>query len=34
MRDLDLLTHREKHIIALAMAIATAPWLFFLPMYP
>lgn len=31
MRDLDLLTHREKHIIALAMAIATAPWLFFIP---
>ncbi len=34
MRELDLLSHREKHIVALAMAIATAPWLFFLPMYP
>ena len=28
-----LLTPREKHIIALAMAIVTAPWLFFIPMY-
>ena len=29
----DLLTAREKHIIALAMALVTAPWLFFIPMY-
>lgn len=29
----DLLTPREKHIIALVMAIVTAPWLFFIPMY-
>ena len=29
----ELLTPREKHIIALAMAIVTAPWLFFIPMY-
>lgn len=33
MRECDLLTSREKHIIALTMAIATAPWLFFLPTY-
>ena len=29
----DLLTAREKHIIALTMAVVTAPWLFFIPMY-
>ena len=29
----DLLTPREKHIIALTMAVVTAPWLFFIPMY-
>lgn len=28
-----LLTPREKHIIALTMAVVTAPWLFFIPMY-
>ncbi len=33
MRRYEGLTGREKHIIALTMAIATAPWLFFLPLY-
>lgn len=28
-----LLTPRAKHIIALVMAVVTAPWLFFIPMY-
>ena len=29
----DLLTPGERHIIALTMAVVTAPWLFFIPMY-
>ena len=29
----ELLTEREKHVIALAMAVVTAPWLFLPPMY-
>jgi hypothetical protein len=33
MGPCPLLTHREKHITALTMAIVTAPWLFFLPAY-
>lgn len=33
MKKCGLLTDREKHVIALAMAIATAPWLFFWPAY-
>lgn len=33
MRSCGLLTGREKHITALAMAIATAPYLFFIPAY-
>ena len=33
MRKCELLTEREKHVTALAMAIVTAPWLFFIPMY-
>lgn len=33
MKKCELLTPREKHIIALTMAIATAPWLFFWPAY-
>lgn len=33
MEESDLLTDREKHTIALTMAIVTAPWLFFLPIY-
>lgn len=33
MRTCPLLTAREKRITALTMAIATAPWLFFIPMY-
>ena len=31
MKKCELLTPREKHIIALTMAIVTAPWLFFIP---
>lgn len=31
MKSCDLLTGREKRIIALTMAAATAPWLFFIP---
>lgn len=33
MKSCGLLTEREKHIIALAMAAATAPYLFFIPVY-
>ena len=33
MKSCELLTGREKHITALAMAIATAPYLFFVPAY-
>lgn len=33
MKSCDLLTGRERHIIALTMAIATAPWLFFVSLY-
>ena len=33
MRGCPLLTPRERHVIALALAIVTAPWLFFIPMY-
>lgn len=33
MAKCGLLTGREKHIIALTMAIVTAPWLFFIPVY-
>lgn len=33
MKKCGLLTDREKHTIALTMAIVTAPWLFFLPIY-
>ena len=33
MKSCGLLTDRERHIIALAMAIVTAPWLFFIPVY-
>lgn len=33
MRSCDLLTDRQKRVIALTMAIATAPWTFFIPMY-
>lgn len=33
MKKCDLLTDKERHTIALAMAIVTAPWLFFLPIY-
>lgn len=31
MRSCALLSGREKHVTALAMAVATAPWLFFIP---
>lgn len=30
-RSCDLLDHRQRHVIALTMAIVTAPWLFFIP---
>ena len=33
MEEYPLLSPREKHIVALTMAIVTAPWLFFVPMY-
>ncbi len=33
MKKCGLLTDREKHIVALTMAIVTAPWLFFAPLY-
>lgn len=33
MRSCELLSGREKHIIALAMAVLTAPYLFFIPVY-
>ena len=33
MSRCELLTIREKRIIALTMAVVTAPWLFFIPMY-
>ncbi len=33
MRGCLLLTARERHVIALALAVVTAPWLFFIPMY-
>lgn len=33
MKKCALLTDREKHIIALTMAVVTAPWLFFLQIY-
>lgn len=33
MRSCGLLTGRERHITALAMAAVTAPWPFFIPVY-
>ena len=33
MQDCPLLSETEKHRIALTMAVVTAPWLFFLPVY-
>lgn len=33
MRSCGLLSEREKRVTALALAIVTAPWLFFVPMY-
>ena len=33
MKGCALLAPRERHVIALALAVVTAPWLFFLPMY-
>lgn len=29
-----LLSDREKHVAACTMAVVTAPWLFFIPIYP
>ena len=33
MASCEQLTARERHIVALTLAIATAPWTFFIPMY-
>ena len=33
MRSCTLLTRREKHIVALTMAVITAPWTFLVPLY-
>jgi len=33
MGSCDLLTERERHLIALTMAVVTAPWLFFIPLH-
>ena len=33
MRSCAELTDRERHIAALTLAVVTAPWLFFIPMY-
>lgn len=33
MKGCVLLSGREKHTVALAMAVVTAPWLFFIPVY-
>ena len=33
MKSCELLTGRERHITALAMAVVTAPWPFFIPVY-
>lgn len=33
MKSCELLTDRERHITALAMAVVTAPYLFFIPVY-
>lgn len=33
MKSCELLDGRQRHIIALVMAIVTAPWLFFIPRY-
>lgn len=32
-RSCEQLSARERHIVALALAIVTAPWTFFIPMY-
>lgn len=33
MESCDLLTDRERHIVALTLAVVTAPWMFFIPTY-
>ena len=33
MKKCELLDERQKHVIALTMAVVTAPWLFFVPLY-
>lgn len=33
LESCDLLTDRERRIVALTLAIVTAPWMFFIPMY-
>ena len=34
MKSCELLDGRQRHIVALVMAIVTAPWLFFIPTRP
>lgn len=33
MKSCELLSQRERHVIALTMAVLTAPYLFFIPVY-
>lgn len=33
MGSCELLDDRQRHVVALVMAIVTAPWLFFIPVY-
>ena len=33
LRSCELLSDRERHIVALTLAIVTAPWTFFIPVY-
>ena len=33
MGKCDLLTDRERHLVALSLAVVTAPWTFFIPTY-
>lgn len=33
MSSCEQLTDRERHLIALALAVITAPWMFFIPVY-
>lgn len=33
MRSCEHLSRRERHVVALSLAIVTAPWMFFIPTY-